>query len=213
MNELKAWHNRTIGEKVVAALEKNRFKAEYAESRKEALEKILSLIPADAKVGVAGSWTIQELTLDSLLEERGNTVYNHNKPGLSREESVALRHQEMTADVLITGSNAITLDGQLINVDGFGNRVAAMIFGPKKAIVIAGINKIAADLNAGVERVKLIAAPMNNKRLNINNPCATTGVCMDCQSPTRICNVTTIMHKKPSGIDIHVIIIGEDLGF
>lgn len=213
MNEFKNWHNQTIGEKLVKALGKNNFTASYVNTKQEALDKLAALIPADATVGIGGSQTIKEVGIDTLLEERGNTVFNHNKPGLSKEESLALRRKQMSCDVFLTSTNAITLQGELVNVDGSGNRVAAMIFGPKKVIVIAGINKVVTNTDAALERIELYAAPMNNKRLNFSNPCTVTGQCMDCQGPTRICNVTTIMHKKPGGTDVEIIIIGEELGF
>ena len=213
MKEISQWHADTLGEKAVAALVKNNFKAVYVRTKEEAAEKIQHLIPADATVGVGGSWTLQELGLPDLLEERGNTVFNHNKPGLTPEESMSLRRKELTSDVFLTSTNALTLDGQLVNVDGSGNRVAAMLFGPKQAIVVAGINKIVKDVAEGQNRVKLYAAPLNNKRLSRPNPCITTGECMDCQGPSRICNVTSIIHKKPLSIDMLVIIVGEPLGF
>lgn len=213
MSEFTNWHKQTIGARVVEALQKNNFTASYVNTKQEALDKLAALIPGDATVGIGGSWTIKEVGIDTLLEERGNTVFNHNKPGLSPEESLALRHKQMSCDVFLTSTNALTLKGELVNVDGSGNRVAAMIFGPKKVIVITGINKVVANTDAAMERIELYAAPINNKRLNRPNPCTVTGECMDCQGSTRICNVTTIMHKKPGGTDVEVIIIGEDLGF
>jgi hypothetical protein len=213
MDELKTWHNDTLGTKVVEVLIKNNFKAKYVKTRQEALEQILDLIPNKATVGVGGSWTIQQLGLTDTLEARGNTIFDHNKPGLTPDESMALRRQQLTADVFLTSSNAITLEGKLVNVDGAGNRVAAMIYGPKRVIVIAGINKLVKDTAAAERRIELYAAPINNKRLSRPNPCVQTGQCMDCQGPTRICNVTTIMHKKPAIVDMHIFIIGEELGF
>ena len=213
MSELKTWHNQTIGAKVVEALQKNHFTASYVNTKEEALEKLSTLISKEATVGIGGSATIKEIGIDDLLEERGNTVFNHNKPGLSPEEATELRHKEMSCDVFLTGTNALTLKGELVNVDGSGNRVAAMIFGPKKVIVIAGINKVVTNLETAMDRIELFAAPINNKRLNRPNPCTVTGECMDCQGPTRICNVTTVMHKKPGGTDVEVIIVGEQLGF
>ncbi|MDD4601955.1 hypothetical protein SDC9_09161 [bioreactor metagenome] len=213
MSQFIAWHNETLGNKVVKALEKNNFTAAYFPKRDDAVKHILDMIPNTAAVGVGGSWTVQELGLVSELESRGNTVFDHNKPGLSRDEVLALRHKQLSSDVFLTSTNAITLDGKLVNVDGAGNRVAAMIFGPKKTIVIVGANKIVKDTAEGEERIKLYAAPINNKRLGNNNPCTVTGECMDCQAPSRICNVTTIMHKKPFVSDIHIVIIGEKLGF
>jgi L-lactate utilization protein LutB len=213
MNDFKAWHVDTLGAKAAEALAKNNFKASYVKTRKEAIDKALELIPADASVGIAGSVTSVELGLPALLEGRGNTLYNHGKPGLSPEESLAIRRKQLTSDVFLTSTNAITLDGKLVNVDGSGNRVAAMIFGPKKVVVIAGVNKIVRDVAEAERRIELYAAPMNNKRLNKPHPCTTTGVCMDCQSPGRICNVTTILRKAMPATEQHVIIVGEELGF
>lgn len=213
MNQFVDWHNETLGNKVVKALERNNFTAAYFEKRAEAVEHILSMIPQSATVGVGGSATIEELGLTNQLEALGNTIFNHNKPGLSPEEKLATRRKQLTCDVFLSSTNAITLDGKLVNVDGAGNRVAAMIFGPKQAIVIVGSNKIVKSTAEAEQRIKLYAAPINNKRLGQANPCTTTGECMDCQRPSRICNVTTIMHKKPLAIDIHVVVIGEHLGY
>ena len=213
MKQFIQWHNDTFGEKVVKALEKNNFQAHYAVNRTVAIEKALSLIPAGATIGVGGSWTLKELGIPEQLAKNGHTVYDHNIPGLTMEESLALRRKELLSDVFLSGANAITLDGQLVNTDGSGNRVAAMSFGPKKVIVIVGVNKIVSDLDAAMERIETVAAPINNKRLDRPNPCTITGMCMDCQGATRICNMTSILHKKPPAIDFHVVVVGEDLGF
>jgi hypothetical protein len=135
MDEFRTWHNETIGAKLVSALEKNNFQATYAKTKGEVVEKILAEIPQGAQVGIAGSWTITELDLDAKLRARGTTVYNHNLPGvsLSPEEGTQIRHKELNADVLLCSTNAVTLGGELINVDGIGNRVASMIYGPKKS--------------------------------------------------------------------------------
>ena len=214
MGEFQTWHNQTIGTNLVAALEKNNFQATYVATKEEAVEKILAEIPREAEVGIAGSWTIAELDLAEKLKSRGTTVHTHNNvPGLSQEESTAIRHKELNSDVFLCSTNAITLSGELINVDGLGNRVASMIYGPKKVILVVGINKIALDVAAGIERTKLYACPINNKRLKLPNPCTVSGQCMDCQGPSRICNVTTIIHKRPTGTEMHIYIVGEDLGF
>ena len=213
MSDFHAAHADVIGPRVAAALARNNFTAEYVKSRQEAVDRIISLIPADATVGAGGSWTVGELGLLGMLEARGNQILNHGKPGTSAEEALEIRRRQLTADVFLTGTNAITLDGKLVNVDGSGNRVAAMIFGPKKVIVVAGVNKIVRDAAAADERIKLLAAPMNNIRLKRDNPCVKTGVCADCASPARICNVTTVISKKPTLSDIHIFLIGEELGF
>jgi L-lactate utilization protein LutC len=213
MKQYIQWHNDTFGEKVVKALEKNNFQAHYAVNRAAAIEKALSLIPAGATIGVGGSWTLKELGIPEQLAKNGHTVYDHSIPGLTMEESLALRRKELLSDVFLSSTNAITLDGQLVNTDGSGNRVAAMSFGPKKVIVIVGVNKIVSDLDAAMERIETVAAPINNKRLDRPNPCTITGMCMDCQGSTRICNITSILHKRPPAIDFHVIVVGEELGF
>ena len=213
MSEVKAWHNETIGRKTVAALIKNNFQATYCLTKEEAVKQVLALIPEDGTVGIGGSWTVGELGLLEKLAVRGHTMFNHGLPGLSGEEKLDLRRKQLTCDVFLTGTNAVTLDGKLVNTDGIGNRVAAMIFGPKQVIVVVGVNKIVKDVDEAEKRIQLYAAPINNKRLNTPNPCVKTGECMDCQGPTRICNVTTIMNKRPVLTNIHVVIVGENLGF
>lgn len=199
--------------KTLEALKKNRFTTQYHESAEKAVEELLATIPLDATVGIAGSWSLMELQVSEKLEARGNVVYNHNKPGYTPEEVVELRRKELTCDVFITSTNALTEDGKLVNEDGTGNRVAAMMFGPKKVIVFTGINKIVANLEEADKRIKTIAAPKNNVRLNRPNPCTKTGYCMDCQAETRICNIRTVIEKKPPLTDIQVWLVGEKLGY
>ena len=213
MHEALTWLQETHAEKAVAALLKNHFRATYVPNKEEALKIILAETDADAIVGMGGSWTLSELNAQETLEKRGNKVYNHNAPGLSAAEASDCRHQELACDVFLSSVNALTLDGQLVNVDGSGNRVAAMIFGPKKTILIAGMNKLCQTVEDAVMRIETCAAPVNAKRLNRKTPCTHTGICQDCDSPERICNVTTIMHKKPGPADILVILVGESLGF
>lgn len=212
MSEYIQWHHEALGEKIVKALEKNLFTATYVQSREAATAKLLELIPTSATIGFGGSVTLAQLGIITKLEERGNQVLNYMKPGLSPEEMRAIRRQHLLSDVFLSGTNAVTLDGKLVNVDATGNRVGAMLFGPEKVIIVVGINKIVCDVAEAENRVKLWASPPNNKRLGYPNPCAQTGVCVDCQGPTRICNITTIMHKKPRQTDVHVIVVGEELG-
>ena len=213
MNEFKSWSNDTLAAKTVQALEKNYFASSYAKTKQEAIEQILALIPEGATIGVGGSWTVSQLGVVAELEKRGHVIYNHGKPGLSPEEALAARRAQLTCDVFLCGTNALTLDGKLVNVDGIGNRVASMMFGPKQVIVAAGVNKIVRNVEEAEKRIELLAAPINNKRLNRPNPCTTTGMCMDCQLPTRICNITTIIRKRPTLTPMNVIVIGEELGF
>ncbi|NCD08949.1 MAG: lactate utilization protein [Negativicutes bacterium] len=211
MNSLLKHHYELTGKKVVEALNKNRFKAEYADTKAEAVEAILKLINAQDTIGMGGSVTLDELSMGKLLNELGNKIFNHQ--GLPPAEAYAVRRQQLTADVFLASSNAVTMDGEIINTDGTGNRVAAMTFGPKRVIVVMGANKIVKDEFDGRRRIAMTAAPMNADRLNRKTPCVLTGVCSNCNSPERICSITTILHKAPSTSDFHVIIVGEALGY
>lgn len=202
-----------LGAQTAAALRKNHFEAVYFKACNEAISHILSLLPPKSSVGIGGSVTIQELELIPLLENSNHEILNHNDPHISAEEALEIRRRQLICDVFLTSANAITRDGKIVNTDGVGNRTAAMIFGPKTIIIIAGVNKIVEDEDAAYKRIQSIAAPLNNKRLNRPNPCVKTGKCINCQTPTRICNVTTVLHKKPSLSKTHVVIIGRELGY
>lgn len=205
-------HQDTVLE-VSRSLQKNGFQTTFCPTTADAIESIIKLIPVTATVGFGGSLTLQQLGIWEMLVARGNTTYNHSRPGLTREEILETRRKQLTCEIFLTGTNAITRDGKLVNTDGIGNRVAAMIFGPKQTFVIAGVNKIVQDCAEAKKRIKEIAAPMNSRRLNLPNPCVESGSCMDCQGPTRICNVTTVIEKCPSYSKIHVFLIGEPLGY
>lgn len=213
MNEQMKAEQQAMAVKTVEALQKNRFSAAYYPTAPAALAELFNVIPVDATVGIGGSWTLIQLEAVEKLEARGNTVYCHHKPGLTPEEILAIRRKQLTCDVFLTSTNAVTEDGRLVNTDATGNRVAAMIFGPKKVIVLAGVNKIVATVEAANERIRSKAAPLNNTRLNRPNPCVKTGCCVDCQGPTRLCNVTTVIHKRPPASDIHVWMLGEEAGY
>ena len=117
------------------------------------------------------------------------------------------------ADIMITSTNAITLDGKLVNLDGLGNRVAAMIFGPQKVILVVGMNKVVPDLESAMARVKHYSAPVNAVRMNIKTPCAESGICSDCKTPARFCNIWSIIEGQRIKGRIHVKLVGEDLGY
>ncbi len=210
---VNAWHNEQIGQMVVKALKRNLFEADYVPDIKTALNKLLTMIPEGASIGCGGSVTKNEIGLMDELKKRGHEMIDWHIPNMTAPEKIAARRKALTCNVFLASSNAVTLDGQLINLDGTGNRIGSIAFGPDKVIIIAGINKIVPDIDTGLKRIQQIAAPKNNKRLNLPNPCTTTGVCMNCSLPTRICNVTTIMHKRPSSSNIFVLIVGESLGY
>ena len=214
--EARKWYESLKIDKILKALKRNGFEVFYFPVKEDAVSKVLDIIPSDALVGLGGSVTLREIGLPKSLRDRGNRLADHweaRQRGASAEEILKIRRLQLNSDVFITSTNAITETGKLVNTDGTGQRVAAMIFGPKRVIVIAGINKIVSNLDEGLERVNNIAAPMNAKRLNRNPPCTITGVCNDCDSKERGCNVTSIIHRKPANTNITVILVGNNLGY
>ena len=163
------------------------FDAWYCENREEALEKALALIPEGASVGWGGAMSAQQIGLMERLNTGNYRAIDRDKT-TSVEERQAAMKQCLTADVFITGANAISLDGQMVNIDGIGNRVAAIVYGPESVIVIAGVNKIVDTLEDAVRRARTVAAPMNKQRFDSKTPCEVTGVCGDCKSEGCICN-------------------------
>ncbi len=219
---MKKWHGsrewvlQKRVERTLAALEKNGFDSVYAPTREEAVAKVLDLVPKRALVGAGGSVTVRELGILEILKSRENKIADHweaHYKKLTPEQVMKTRRLLLTCDVLLTSTNAITETGQLVNTDHAGQRVAAMIFGPKKVIVVAGINKIVRDIDEALDRVRNTAAPMNAKRLNLNVPCTVSGVCSDCNSQDRICNVTSIIERRPVHTDFTIVLIGESLGY
>jgi hypothetical protein len=150
---------------------------------------------------------------EELAKKPGVEVIDPFTPGLTPEESYARLRQGLLTDFMITSSNALTLDGKLVNLDATGNRVAAMCFGPEKVILVVGLNKVAPDLDSVLARVKHLAAPINAIRLNKETPCVETGLCLDCRSPARICNVWSIIEGQRFEHRLHVKLVGEDLGY
>ncbi|MDF2593185.1 MAG: hypothetical protein K0S75_2651 [Clostridia bacterium] len=192
-------------------LKKNNFDVKYFENSKDAVQEILLEIHTEDVVGIGGSMTIKELQLDALLKERGNTVHWHWLEKTPEDMNKA-RQFAAQSDVYLTSTNALTQDGKLVNTDGTGNRVAAMFYGPKKTIVVCGVNKLAEDVDSALERIEMNAYK-NARRLKLSTPCAINESCTDCSSPQRMCNITTIIRKKPMQKEITVILINEELGF
>lgn len=213
--DIRRWYREITAYRVVDSLKKRGFEAFYVESREEARDLTLKLIPpGTVTIGVGGSVTIRELGLIEILSEKGYRIIHHWIEELSRDESRRIRLEEVNADLFLTSVNALTLDGKLILIDGVGNRVAAASFGPRIVIAIAGFNKLVPNLDYGLWRVKNIAMPMNAKRLKLDTPCARLGYCTECLGMERGCRATLILDMKPSMTDnYYVIIVGEDLGF
>ena len=200
-------------QKTLSNLKKHGIEALYFSTRAEAKEEILKRIPPQATVGIGGSVTLREIGLLDELAKRGHEIFDHWKEGLSKEERFEAGRKQQKADFFLTSTNALTLDGKLINVDATGNRVTSMIFGPPKVIVLTGTNKIVKDLSEGLDRIKKVVAPRNCQRRKDQTPCAVDLVCHDCESPGRLCRITTIIERKPFDTELTVILIGEELGY
>ena len=206
--------NEKVAAKIIKNLEKRRMAGSYAADAAQAKAEIVDMVPQGAVVFRCGSMTAGGIGLwEAIAALPGVKLIDPYRAELSPEEGLELRRQGLTADVMIASTNAITLDGRLVNLDGMGNRVAAMAFGPKKVILAVGMNKVAPDLETAVARVKHHAAPINNIRYGLNNPCVETGLCSDCRSPQRICNMWSTIEGHMIKDRIHVKLIGENLGY
>lgn len=200
------------GPRVAEALRRNHFDAYYFSNREEAIEKIMELIPAEDTVSWGGTATVDELGIKDLLRQRGQKLLDRDT-AKDVEERMAIMRAGLTADTFLMSSNAITEKGELYNIDGNGNRVAALCFGPKSVIVVAGMNKVVADMDAAVSRVRHFAAPANVQRFAGNQtPCFVNGQCADCHGTDCVCAYLVATRvSRPAG-KIKVVLIGEDLG-
>jgi hypothetical protein len=213
MDPSKEWWIEERAKKTIEKLVAHDFKALYVRNKQGAAEEIWKHITPKQRVGVGGSVTIRELGILGQLEARGQPLYDHWKPGIPKENVLEIRKSQMTSDVFLSSVNALTMNGELVNIDGAGNRVNSTVFGPGRVILVAGYNKIVEDVQEAIKRIKDIAAPMNAKRLNIDVPCAKLGKCVDCNSPNRICRVVVIHERRPLLTDMLIILVGEELGF
>ena len=226
--EQKALYEK-LATTVVKSLNRRYINAQYASSKEEALSMVMDMIPEGATVGTADSVTLLQVGVFSRLKKRGcNEIINpfiRNDEGhlvFDEEERVSLMRRVFFSDVYVIGTNAVTLDGKLVNTDGRGNRVAAMIFGPKKVIIVVGANKIVKSVDEALKRIHEVCAPMNASRHATKYhssefselPCVKSGTCTDCNHPWRICHHTTIIEgvMEIRRGHINVIIVGESLG-
>ena len=204
-------------EAVKQRLEGNKFDVYIADSAEKAKDSALSTIipPLGAKsVSWGGSVSFVSTGLFHALKDNPDfEVMNTFDKSLPAEQMFELRRRSLMADLFITGTNAVTEDGQLVNLDMIGNRVAAIMWGPKNVLLIVGRNKICRTLDDAISRVKNYAAPVNCMKLNKKTPCAKTGVCHDCSSPDRICNYWTVTEKSFQQGRIKIILVNENLGF
>ncbi len=212
MNPIKKWYYQRLARDMVEVLNKKHYNALYAQNTGEAKKMVLDMIEEGASVAVGGSVTIMDMGLvDEFRKPKYRFFERFKQP--SYEAVVEVYRQSFMADYLVTSTNAITKNGELVNTDSSGNRVSSMIFGPEKVIIVAGVNKIVDDLDEAFKRIKRIA-PMNARRINHKSPCAITGKCEDCDCGDRICNYTTIIHNGRKVKDrITIIMTAEELGY
>ena len=196
-------------EQMKTVLEQKGYAVTVFDNAEQVKEYVLNSVAPEQSVGIGGSVTVQQLGLDKALAEKGCPVYWH----WTAEDKEGAQIAAATADVYLVSANAITKKGQIINIDGHGNRVAATIHGPGKVIFIVGKNKIAADYDAAMERISTVACPSNARRLGLSTPCAVTGKCADCSSPQRRCNATVVFDRAPSGHPFEILLVNEDLGY
>lgn len=197
----------------IEKLQKNQMEGYFVRNSSELFLLLEDLIPSGSSVGLGGSVTVEKLGIIEWLRNRELLLFDRQKEGLTRPEIEEIFRKSLTADCFITSSNAITQNGELYNIDGNGNRVSAMIYGPKSVIVVAGTNKIVPSLEEAKKRLEEIAAPANAIRLNKDTPCAKVGRCMDCSSPQRICSSYVVLGWQQKKGRIKVILVDDTLGF
>ena len=208
--DIGLWQLELRAKKCVDALRKNGFDALYASTEGEVREKVLQACDAAETIGFGGSLSIAEMGIHDAVAGTGKKVFDHSRG--AAEAKAAARLGQLTCDLFLTGTNAVTLDGCLVNLDMNGNRTNAMTFGPKKVLVVAGGQKVVADVTDAIRRIKTTAAPRNTKRLGLGTPCATSGFCENCDHPQRICRVYSMIERRPPNSDITVLLCGEPMG-
>ena len=211
MSPKKQYYEKTANT-IIANLENRQMKGWYCEDSAAAVKKVLELVPEHASVTWGGTMTLEECGLMDALKKESYTLIDRLS-AKTPEEKKTLYAKAVCADYFFMSANAITLDGELGNIDGAGNRVACLCSGPDNVIVLAGMNKVVASVEEGHDRVRNVAAPINALRLNKKTPCAATGRCSKCQSPDCICSQIVVTKRSHIPGRIQVILIGEELGY
>ena len=212
MTEFEKMYYAKRGQVLVSNLLSRHFEACYCDSKEDALAKALELIPENALVSWGGTMSAQQIGLIDAIRNGAYRTIDRDSCKAIEEREQAMK-DALFCDAFLMGANAMSLDGQMVSIDGSGNRIGALVFGPKSVIVIVGMNKVADTLEEAIRRARTVAAPTNKQRFGGGTPCAVTGVCGDCKSETCICNhIVITRHGRPAG-RIKFIIVGEDLGF
>lgn len=209
---IKKEYYKNLATTVLKGFDKRFMEGYYCETKEEAKALALSLVPAESTVSFGGSVTLDETGVLAELRNRSDITLFDRATATTPEENKKIMHEALSCDYYFMSSNAITVNGELVNIDGNGNRVAALIYGPENVIIIAGMNKIVQTVEEGISRTRNIAAPPNCIRLNKNTPCSTNGVCGNCLKDT-ICDQIVITRASRVPKRIKVILVGEELGF
>ena len=206
--------HENLANTIIKNMEKRRMEGYYCPDKEAAVKKLLELIPEGSSIGWGGSETLTESGVMAALNENQDKYRLIDRmSGKTPEETKKLYADIFCSDYFLMSTNAITLDGELVNIDGRANRVSFLCYGPENVIIIVGMNKVVPDVEAGVARVRNIAAPPNTVRLNKNTPCSKTGRCGDCFSPDCICGQLVITRLSMVPGRIKVILVGEELGY
>lgn len=212
MDQSIKWFFEARAQAVIKALNHNRMQADFVSDPGQVAEKVLAMIPPDSSVALGGSMTLFETGVVQALRQAPLKLIDRFEKDISPAETGDRLRQGLQADYFVSGVNAVTEQGELVFVDASCTRVAPILFGPKKVILVAGCNKIVPNLANAQERIRHFVAPTNAKRLGRKTPCAQTGQCADCDSPDRICNATVVIHKQSDKERLHVMLVGGELG-
>lgn len=208
----KEIRNERLAEKMIKNLRHRNMEACYCATAEEAVNKVLGMIPAGSSVSWGGSMTIRDIGLTKALHDAGHYNLIDRDLAKDRDEAQEMYRKAFFADYYLSSANAISEDGVIVNIDGNGNRVAAITFGPKQVIFVIGMNKVAQDFNAALARARSTASPINSARFDIKTPCQADGICHNCNSPESICNFFHFIRNSRPG-RISVVLVGEDLGY
>ena len=208
----KETRNAKLAQKMLKSLERRNYEAYYCPTAAEAVDKVSALIPDGSSVTWGGSMTIRDMGLTAKLHERDLKTMDRDLAA-DRDEAQRIYREAFSADYYLTSANAISEDGVIVTIDGNGNRVAAITFGPKRVILVIGLNKVAQDVSAAVARARSTASPINAARFDIKTPCQMDGTCHNCNSPESICNYISIMRNSHPAKRHIVVLVGEDLGY
>lgn len=212
MNTPQETRNERLAATLIRHLKQRHYDAYYCHDTNELLEKVKSLIPEGSTITWGGSYLIRSTGVTTMLKDGNYRVFDRDE-ATTDDERVAIYRKAFECDYYLASANAISEDGVIVNIDGNGNRVAAITWGPKHVVFVVGLNKVCQDVDAAIKRARSVAAPINMARFNLNTPCSKDGTCHDCKSPDSICNYVSIQRMShPAGRHI-VLLVGEDLGY